>query len=76
MIGSSNWANDVPPTSTTLVEIISSGTEKRYVVFSALPTQTKPERNFKYFVVLSFVTPTFISFKVTVAVAAVFERGT
>ena len=50
--------------------------EKRYVVFSALPTHTRPARSLKNFVVLSLVVPTFISLKLIVAVAAVFERGT
>ena len=76
MIGSSNCAKDVPPISLTLVEVTSSGNENRYVVFSALPTQTRPERRVKNFVVLSLVGPTFISPIVIVAVAAVFERGT
>ena len=76
MIGSSNCAKDVPPISLTLVETISSGIEKRYVVFSELPTQTSPARSLKNFVVLSFVAPTFISLNRIVAVAAVFERGT
>ena len=76
MIGLSNFAKEVPPTSTTLVEVTSSGTEKRNVVFSTLPTQTRPERRVKNFVVLLLVGPTFISPIVIVAVAAVFERGT
>ena len=45
-------------------------------MFSALPTQTRPERSVKNFVVLSFVGPTFISLMRIDAVAAVFERGT
>ena len=76
VIGSSNCAKDVPPISTTLVEVTLSGIEKRYVVFSELPTQTSPALSFKNFVVLSFVAPTFISLSRIVAVAAVFELGT
>ena len=76
LIGSSNCAKDVPPISITLVEVTSSGIEKRNVVLFALPTQTRPERNVKNFVVLSFVAPTFISPILIVAIAAVFERGT
>ena len=76
MIGSSNWANDVPPTSFILDETIVSGIENLNEVFSALPTHTSPVRSVKNFVVLSFVIPTSISPILIVAVAAVFERGT
>ena len=76
MIGSSNCAKDVPPISLTLVEVISSGIDKRYVVFSTLPTQTRPERSVKNLGVLSFVVPKLISLILIVAIAAVFERGT
>ena len=65
MIGLSNCAKDVPPMSLTLVEVTSSGIEKRYVVFSELPTHTSPARSFKNFVVLSFVVPTFTSVSYT-----------
>jgi hypothetical protein len=62
--------------SLTLVEVISSGIEKRYVVFSELPTHTRPERNVKKRGVLSFVVPKLISPILIWAIAAVFERGT
>ena len=76
LIGSSNCAKDVPPMSLTLVDVISSGIEKRYVVFSVLPTQTRPERRVKKRGVLSFVVPKLISPILIVAIAAVLERGT
>ena len=66
----------MPPTSLTLVDVILSGNEKRYVVFSEAPTHTSPDWSVKNFVVLSFVGPTFISEILICAVAAVFERGT
>ena len=61
MIGSSNFAKDVPPISTTLDDVISSGIEKRYVVFSLFPTHTRPERRVKNLGVLLFVVPKFTS---------------
>ena len=76
LIGSVNCANEVPPISLTLDDVISSGIEKRYVVPWELPTQTSPERRVKNLGVLSSVVPKFISPMVIVAVAAVFERGT
>ena len=66
----------MPPMSTTREDVISSGIEKRYVVFSELPTQTRPERRVKNLGVLSLVVPTFTSLMLIVAIAAVFERGT
>ena len=76
LIGSLNCAKEVPPMSLTLDDVISSGIEKRYVVFSELPTQTRPERRVKKRGVLSFVVPKFISPILIVAIAAVLERGT
>ena len=76
LIGSSNCAKDVPPLSITLVDVIGSGIENRYVVLLAAPTHTRPARRVKNFVVLSLVAPTFISPNFIVAIAAVFERGT
>ena len=76
VIGSSNFANETPYTSTTLVEVTCSDIENRYVVFWLLPTQTRPGRRLKKRGVLSFVAPRFTSSIVIVAVAAVFERGT
>ena len=76
MIGSSNWAKDVPPISLTLDETTVSGNENLNVVFSALPTHVSPERSVRNFVVLSFVVPTSMSPILIVAVAAVFERCT
>ena len=76
MIGSSNTAKEVPPLSSTLLDVTGSVIENLYVVFSAAPTQTSPERRVKNFVVESLVVPTSISFIFIWATAAVFERGT
>ena len=76
MIGSSNCAKETPFISITLVEVMSSVIENRYVVFSDAPTQTRPERSVKNLGVLAFVVPKFISLILIDAVAAVFERGT
>ena len=62
--------------SLILDETTSSGTEKRNVVLSELPTTTNPFCNVKNLVVASFVVPTFISPILIFAIAAVFERGT
>ena len=75
-IVSSNWAKETPFISLTLVEVISSGIEKRYVVFSELPTHTSPERSVKKRGVLLFVAPRFTSPIFIWAIAAVLERGT
>ena len=72
----SNLANEVPFTSTTLDDVISSGIENLYVVFSELPTHTRPARKVKNLGVASFVGPKLISDRLIVAVAAVLERGT
>ena len=76
MIGSSNTAKEVPALSSTLVDVIGSDIENLYVVLSALPTQTSPDRRVKNFVVASDVVPTSMSFILIWATAAVFERGT
>ena len=76
MIGSSNCAYETPFISTTLVEVVVSVVENRYVVFSDAPTQTSPDCSVKNLGVLEFVVPKFISLILIDAVAAVFERGT
>ena len=65
----------MPPISVILVDVISSGIENLYVVFSMFPIQTSPERSFKVFGVASVVGPKSTSPNLIVAVAAVLERG-
>ena len=76
VISSSNCAKELVPIAFTALEVIVSGIENLYVVFSLLPTHIRPALSERNLGVASVVGPRSISSILIVAIAALFERGT